>query len=147
MKKFFLLLMLATNAYGQQWRLLEPTDVFIDAYEYEAIHDPYLKPEDEKLKYGANFNLDLDVLKYKGYGLHWRNLLHFDQSAQSGQVKHAGWQYEVGATVWTDKRGCPKIQAGRQHHSKHILEDTRDTHFPVYDRYFVRFNIVNEGCR
>lgn len=122
------------------WRILAPTDVHLDTYKNQHVHDPYLAPADQNLGYGANFNLDFDILKYKGLGLYWKNLLHFDQSLSSGQVKHAGWQYEIGATVY-QVRGVPKIELFKQHHSRHILEEPREEHFPVYDRYGIRFRI------
>lgn len=131
---------LATKASGQNWRLLDPKDVYIDAYKNETVHDPYIAPIDKELRYGSNFNMDLDVVKYKGIGLYWNNLLHFDQSSTSGHIKHAGWQYELGLTVLQEDN-IDRVQIFRQHHSRHILEETRKAHFPVYDRFGVRFRI------
>jgi hypothetical protein len=131
----------ATTAMGQtQWRLLDPKDVHIDVYKNETVHDPYLDPVDQELSYGSGFNLDLNLVKYNGLGLYWNNLLHFDQSSKSGQIKHAGWQYEIGATLWQEE-GQDRIQLFKQHHSRHVLEETRDIHFPVYDRYGIRVRV------
>lgn len=133
-------LLYTTYARAEGWRLLAPNDIHIDAYRNETVHDPYLDPVDADLGYGAGFNLDLDMAKYNGYGLYWNNLLHFDQSDRTGQIKAAGWQYEVGATIWQEE-GKDRIQIFKQHHSQHILEESRSVHFPVYDRYGIRLRI------
>jgi hypothetical protein len=122
------------------WRLLQPNDVHIDAYKNEVVRDPYLSPIDRDLSYGAGFNVDLDIIKYKGLGLYWNNLLHFDQSDKTGQIKAAGWQYEAGFTVLRVNE-LDKIQFFHQHHSQHILEEKRPTHFPIMDRYGIRLRI------
>lgn len=128
------------NAQPSNWRLLAPNDMYIDMYHYETMHDPYLDPVDKDLTYGGGFNLNLDIAKYKGLGLYWNNLLHFDQSGRDGRIKAGGWQYELGMTVW-QQNGFDRIQLFKQHHSQHIFEDTRPEHFPVYDRYGIRLRI------
>jgi hypothetical protein len=142
MKRIFILAgLISSNLYAKgNWRLIAPNDIHIDAYKSETVHDPYLDPIDSELGYGAGFNLDLDIAKYNGLGLYWNNLLHFDQSSQSGQIKHGGWQYEIGAVIWQEN-GLDRVQLFKQHHSRHIFEETRNVHFPVYDRYGFRLRV------
>lgn len=127
--------------------ILEPKSIFVDAYKNTGVHDPYLSPIDRDLGYGATFNVDFDLLRYNSYRFYALNKLHFDQSSETGRIVHAGWQYELGATLLNIKNPLKpssdgtKLELFKQHHSRHILEDTRDAHFPVYDRVGIRFVI------
>lgn len=131
---------LSTTATCAELRLLEPKDVYIDAYQNDTVHDPYLYPLDQRLGYGGAFNVDTNVIRYGKFSLYWLNKLHFDQDRVTGHIKHAGWQYELGIPLWMDK-GTPRIELFRQHHSRHLLEETRSVHFPVYDRTGIRLRI------
>lgn len=125
--------------------LLEPQEMYMDVYKYDSLHDPYLYPVDNELYWGANFKTKFNVVRYKGFAFYADSLLHFDQSEVSGQVKHAGWQYELGVNV--ARVGLGGIDIFRQHHSRHILEGTRERHFPVYDRTGVRFWFFNANMK
>jgi hypothetical protein len=138
-----LLLLLSSTSYSTEWQLLNPTESYIDVYRYKSLYDPYLDPVDQELKMGGNFNLSFDLVKYNDTRLYWHNDLHFDQSEQSGKVRHGGWQYEIGLSLFKLEQTGGGIEIFQQHHSRHIFEDTRDTHFPVYDRYGVRFKIYD----
>lgn len=137
-----LLFLMCLNApsYGTELHLLEPRDVYIESYRYENMYDPYLYPVDSELAYGAGFFIDLNIWRYGWYTMYWKNMLHFDQSRESGQIRHGGWEFELGFNIWPGE-GPPKIDIFHQHHSRHILEDTRETHFPVYDRAGIRLHI------
>jgi hypothetical protein len=139
-KKLVILMSLVSSTCLAEWRLFAPNDVHVDFYRNKTVRDPYLKPLDEDLGMGAGFNVDFDMAKYSGFGLYWNNLLHFDGSDKTNSIKAAGWQYELGLVVWHEK-GIDKMILFKQHHSQHILEEVRDTHFPVYDRFGFRFNI------
>lgn len=134
--------LLANNAFGYSLQVAEPKRVYMEAYRYDHVYDPYLAPLDDELKYGGAFGTDFYLLHHKKYGLglYWDNKLHFDQSERTGHVKHGGWQYELGLSFWEPK-GKPKIELFKQHWSRHVFEETRTTHFPVYDRYGIRFNV------
>jgi len=150
--KYLLAVMLFTVA-GISWgqdtsryrplSILAPTYMAVEAYETEHLHDPYLDPIDAEMKYGGNFLLDFNFVEYGYNNIYSKNLLHFDQSEESGQIKHAGWNYQLGATVWGN--GTQAIAIERQHHSRHILEDTRPMHFPVYDRNVLKFVLFDRG--
>lgn len=139
---FLLMLTLfSQKVIGRELFLLEPRDVYIDAFKYQSLHDPYLVPIDKDILYGAAFNTDFNVFRYKKIALYWKNRLHFDQAATSGHIKHAGWEYELGLPLWIDK-GKPKIEFFKQHHSRHVLEEVRNVHFPVYDRIGIRVRLL-----
>lgn len=133
----------STPAVAGDYRLLAPRDVYVDAYKNGVVHDPYLYPADQDLSYGMNFVMDMDIAKYKGYGVYMFNMLHFDQSDETGRIVHAGWKYELGLSLFPTKRDKNRgqIEVFHQHHSRHILEQERDAHFPVYDRVGIRFRI------
>lgn len=134
----------STSASAAEWRLLAPRDVYIDAYKNQTVHDPYLAPVDQDLSYGATFNIDADILKYRNWGLYTLNQVHFDQSGETGRIVHGGWQYEMGFSLFPTKKDPArgKIELFKQHHSRHIFEDERPgVHFPVYDRFGVRLRI------
>jgi hypothetical protein len=145
MKKRLSVLALAVSApaIAGEWRLLTPRDVYIDAYRNQTVHDPYLDPVDASLGYGSTFSVDTDILKYKYWGIYSFNKLHFDQNKDTGKIVHGGWEYEVGMSLFPSKidpkRG--QVEVFQQHHSRHIFEDYREEHFPVYDRYGIRLRI------
>lgn len=130
----------ATKALAKELYILEPRDIYIETYKYTSMRDPYLYPIDKELEYGMSFNTNLTIARYGGFQLYWKNNLHFDQSSYSGHIKHAGWQYELGLPLFFKKK-VPKIELFKQHHSRHLLEETRTTLFPVYDRYGLRFSM------
>jgi hypothetical protein len=143
-------LMFATSAKAENYftcmsdcapHLLEPKDIYIDAYRSDKVRDTYLSPLDATLDYGAIFNVDADILKWRGYGIYWNNKLFFDQERKSHHIKHGGWHYEVGAVIFRTKisdRYFSKIELFKSHESRHIFEETRTVKFPVYDRTGVR---------
>jgi len=148
--RFYLasLLMVSSGAFAREavsappsdWKVASPRKIYVDVYKNDRVSDPYLYPIDADLAFGGNFAINFDIVKYKSYNLFWDNLLHFDQSSETGRVVHGGWQFELGLTLYAE-RNNPKIQVFHQHHSRHIFEATRDTLFPVYDRAGLRFNI------
>ena len=123
---------------------LKPTEAYIDAYKYKHMIDPYIAPRDEELKYGANFNLSFDIARYRDKAFYMKNILHFDQSERTGQIEHGGWQYEAGLQIYRDSKGAG-IDLFQQHHSRHVMDEYREDHFPVYDRYGIRFNLITPG--
>jgi len=135
MKSLIILLgvLSSTMALAKDYYLFEPTRVSIETYEYQSFHDPYVAPDDKNIGHGATFNTDLDVFKYKGYGLSWENELHFDQEDTTGQVRHAGWHYKLGLTFMKFDSGV-RLEATREHWSRHVFDRERPMHFPVYDR-------------
>jgi hypothetical protein len=152
-----ILSMFSTIAYSDNYfsclddcglHLLEPRDSYIDVYQNDTVRDPYLEPLDKTLGYGSTFNLDVDVLKYRGYGLYWNNQLFFDQETISHHIRHGGWRYEVGFVLFRTKlsdRYFSKIELFKQHQSRHLLEDIRPVHFPVYDRTGIRLWITHKN--
>ena len=104
-------------------------------------YDAYLAPVDTQISHGTNFVTNFDLLKYNKWGLYSLNKLHFDGAESIGRIVHAGWEYEQGITLFPNKSGAGKIEIFWQHHSRHILEDSRPGHFPLYDRYGVRLRI------
>jgi hypothetical protein len=143
-KRFFVAMLAALvsfSAHARELRLLEPRDVYVEAYRYTSIHDPYLYPIDTSLKYGGTFNVDANLFRYGKFSIYFLNKLHFDQADPSGHIKHAGWQYELGMPLWVHE-GQPKLEFFKQHHSRHILEETRPLHFPVYDRFGIRLRLM-----
>lgn len=137
---FIASMLVSQVALANKLYLLEPRDIYIETYKYSSMRDPYLYPIDKELEYGMSFNTDLTIARYGDFQLYWKNNLHFDQSSYSGHIKHAGWQYELGLPIFFNKK-APKIELFKQHHSRHVLEETRTTLFPVYDRYGLRFSI------
>jgi hypothetical protein len=133
-------MMFSLSASAYEFKLLEPRDVSVEAYKYESINDPYLNPIDKLLTYGGAFNVDATVIRYGKFSIYWLNKLHFDQANPSGHIKHAGWQYEFGMPLYVDK-GLPRVELFKQHHSRHVLEETRSIHFPVYDRFGIRLRL------
>jgi hypothetical protein len=143
MKKLVLTLALVgTSASAYDLQLAQPKRVYMEAYEYQDMYDPYLAPLDKEMKYGGTFGTDFYLIHHKsaGVGLYWDNQLHFDQSERTGHVKHAGWKYEIGLSL-LEAKGKPKLELFKQHWSRHVMEETRQEHFPVYDRWGFRINL------
>lgn len=139
-----LLTLFSTTTFADEdWHVLELNKAFVDTYKIDDEHDPYLAPDDATLTYGASFNTNFDVVKYKGYGLYWDNNLHFDEDNHN-QVRAAGWQYNVNLVFWQID-GKNKLELFKQHHSQHILDRSRDAHFPVVDRTGIRIILFDRG--
>jgi hypothetical protein len=133
MKIIIILIFLnASIGYAGQYHLIEPSKVAINAFQYDDYRDTYVAPDDELIAAGAIFTVNVALLKYKGYGLFWENELFFDQEGRSGQVRHGGWHYKLGATV-LQYNGF-KMNLYREHQSRHVFDETRPGKFPVYDR-------------
>jgi hypothetical protein len=139
-----IMMLLSTPAVAQEWRLLEPKEVAIEAYQYRGIRDTYLAPTDKELDIGGHFIVDADLIRRGGYGLWMENRLHFDQSGRTGHIKHAGWYYRFMLTLYATAEGEEKVSLFHEHHSRHILEETRDTPFPVYDKYGIRVVLIGQ---
>jgi hypothetical protein len=132
---------MSSHLSAAEFYILEPKDVSFEARKYVGeVHEPYLHPDDKGLRYGGVFITDFYLLKDKNsvraLNLFMNNKLHFDQSEINGRVVYAGWNFEIGASVFD------KLEIGRGHHSQHCLECVRDVHFPVRDWMFVRFNLL-----
>jgi hypothetical protein len=127
---------------GSSFRLMEPSEVYIDAYQIDEMHDSYLAPIDQELKLGAAFVVDVDVLRYGHYGLWMNNKVHFDQSETTGHIRHGGWEFELGLTLIATEQK-PLLSVIRLHHSRHLMEGSREEHFPVYDMTGIRLHIVD----
>lgn len=142
--------MIAQTALGQSeygsrpgaFRILVPTQVYVDAYQVDEFHDSYLDPVDSELQYGANFVTNFDVIRYGAYGLWSHNKIHFDQSGDTGHIRHGGWEFEVGLTVIANGPR-PLLSIIRLHHSRHLMEGSREFHFPVYDMTGIRLHIID----
>jgi hypothetical protein len=136
-----LFLMISGNSFGEELHLLEPRQVYVDVHKNKKIYDDYMGQSlADSLTYGAEFNVNMDIVKYGAYGLWWDNNLHFDQSSEDMHIKAAGWRFTLGIDVLAVK-GKTKLSLIQSHHSQHVLEETRDTHFPLTDSYGIRLSI------
>lgn len=136
------LALISTQSYAYDLQVLQPKHIYVEGYQYQDMHDPYIAPIDQDLKYGGAFGTDLYLIQWdKHAGLYWNNELGFDQDQTNGHIKHVGWHYELGLDLLSDEEGNSKIQLFKEHWSRHVVEEVRPEHFPVYDRIGVRFNI------
>lgn len=135
-------ILVSTTAQARHdYYLLEPTDVYTDLYKYQDDHDPYIAPNDKDMAQGAAFNVNMNLVRWRDYKLHWNNNLFFDQSGVTQQIIHAGYHYELGLNIYNDWAGFPRVELFKEHQSEHVMDADRPYHFPVYDRYGVRLRI------
>lgn len=132
---WLLVLFMSAPAAAKELKLFEPREAYVDVYKNHNVHDPYLAPYDKDLTYGAKFNLSFNAIEFKDFTFYMENILHFDQDS-SGQVRHAGWNYETGLNL-PEFFGA-NIGIFREHWSRHILDRSRVDHFPTYDHIGVR---------
>lgn len=143
MKTFLLILLLIPSiSYAEEYHLLKPQKVSIQAFEYQHYRDSYVAPDDTDIGAGAIFTVNVALLKYKGYGLFWENELFFDQEKSTGQVRHAGWHYKIGATVFKHEEF--KLNVFREHMSRHVFDEPRPVKFPTYDRTGAEFIFLDK---
>lgn len=147
MNKLFitlLLLFLSDIALGKEIFVLELDSLDIkyrkhvnyrDSYfpEYETIDNECTKST-ECMKFGANALFNINVIRINNYNLFWRNDIMMDSTNK--QVRHVGWDYEVGLPLVPDK-----IEMYYHHESRHILEQANHARFPLRDEYVINFNI------
>lgn len=124
-------------------RILQPNLISIEEWKNETVHDSYLAPIDKTLTYGGAFTTDFDICTFEGIGIYMNNTLHFDEGTDQ-HIVAAGWQYELGATLWQSGHG-QGLQVFHEHHSQHELDGASQSgdHFPVYDRNGIRFVIYS----
>jgi len=109
----------------------------IEYFKYEARRDAYYPeyPTQGRWEGGSKVNYTLGIFP----GLYWRNTLFFSYEKQGGQIRDAGWDFELGARVtkWLD--------VYRYHRSSHGLEYIHpdNTKFNVVDTYGIRINLVH----
>lgn len=127
-----------------EWHLLEPREVSVDAFRYKDLEDPYLAPVDQEIKQGGSFRVDFNFLRLGNYRLFMDNRLHFDQVGEKGPVKHAGWQYELGGTL-LNISGRDLVEGFLAHHSRHVLDESRQTHFPNSTSYGLRLILFRKN--
>jgi hypothetical protein len=109
----------------------------MEVQKYQRLNDPYLYPTDADIAHGGEFHLNWNWIRVGSVSLYSQNMLHFLQSGKDGRVKLGGWQYEQGLSFG-------KIEIFKYHHSIHIMEDTRPTHFPNTDHIGIRFIMLNK---
>lgn len=132
------------HAYEYGWSVMRPTLIQIDTFQNERVHDPYIYPRDKELGYGANFKVDMDILKYYDLRLFMLNDLHFNQSDLTGKIIDVGWQYSLGVPLYSRSDGTG-IQLIKYHHSRHIVDEPReDMHFPSVDTIGLRFILYKD---
>jgi hypothetical protein len=144
MKYLLVLLAIAGSARAEEYKLLEPREISFEASKIQGVHDPYLTPVDRRLTHSGLFRTDFNLIRYQNYELFMDNDLHFDQ-ADSGKVVHGGWKFEIGATLY--RHQTTAIEIYKQHHSRHIFEDTRPEHFPVRDAFGIRLQIYKRELK
>jgi hypothetical protein len=110
----------------------------MEMQKYQRLNNPYLYPTDADIAHGGSFYMDWLWLKIGNFSLYSQNTLHFLQSGVTGRVIYGGWQYEQGLSLGKS------LELFKYHHSQHIMEDTRPTHFPNEDYYGVRFIMLNK---
>lgn len=136
-----MLLVFGPQAKAYDLQVLEMKRVSVEGYKYQEIHDPYIAPDDKTLTYGGQFSTDFYFLKWgKNAGFYWNNDLGFDQNGANGHIAHVGWHYEMGLTLW-EKNDVSKVEIFKEHYSRHVVDEARQSHFPVMDRYGLRFNL------
>jgi hypothetical protein len=109
----------------------------LEGQKYQKLNDPYLTPTDRDIAHGAEFHLNWNWIRMGNISLYSQNMLHFLQSSKDGRVKLGGWQYEQGLSLGKS------LELFKYHHSIHIFEDTRNTHFPNQDYVGIRFIMLN----
>lgn len=111
--------------------LVDTNKLSLEHKKYQINYDPYFPGMEQKWSTKTNLYWDVRI-----YRIFWDNDLHMgmDQS----QVRSVGWKYVIGIHVfdWLD--------LVKDHHSRHVLEETREYHFPVEDSYGLRVNFINK---
>lgn len=133
----WLLLILSTQAQAAEWHLLEPTYLAMESAkivnhndQYFGYNDPGQAPSSEGTEVwdhytAVSWNLDL-VTYHSGSGvsgLYWNNTV--DGASTDHQFRTVSWQWEAGLDIQD------KFQFFWAHHSQHVLDTTRDSHFPL----------------
>jgi hypothetical protein len=112
--------------YGGTWSLLDLREFSFEGYHLADHRDENLTfdgSDKEPWRGGLATNFDLDLLKYRDYGLVWLNRVHGAGSYK--QMREVGWQYRVGLELG------PKLMLFWDHHSRHLLDTGNDYGFPL----------------
>lgn len=87
-----------------------------DAYlpDYTAFNAGHSGQNSERWDYGAQLNLNLDLIRYDNLTLYWENTWHM--GATNKQVRSVGWIWKLGIPLGN------KFNIYYFHHSRHCLE-------------------------
>ena len=101
----------------EHYHLINYRDPYYAAYGDEGSN------KGETWHQGAAVLFDIDLVKYREWGLYMTNRVHGESTDK--QFRSTGWQYEVGAR-WTDY-----VDVYWGHHSRHVLDDKGNGAFPL----------------
>lgn len=95
----------------------------------EALRDPYF-PNKDDWNNSTNFHFRIGLLK----AFYWDNVIHMEMD--QSQVRAGGWEWTMGLRVfsWMD--------VVKYHHSRHVMEESRQMKFPVEDSYGIKIYLI-----
>lgn len=126
------LILLSTKAFAfdhdYTYKLVDVDRLSVEHKWYETNRDPYFP---DKNDWTTKTDLYWSVRLYR---IFWDNDVHMGMD--KSQVRTVGWQYILGIhiTDWLD--------LVKDHHSRHVMENTLPQHFPVEDSYGFRLNFI-----
>lgn len=132
--KYLPLLLLSTQAYSKDYRLLELDSFSFDTYRIEDYRDynyPYGSSDWEA---GNAINFDICLLEYSSYKLYWNNTVR--GNATEFQYREIAWKYDLGVAIGS------KFDLLWQHESRHIMDESPivEDRFPLSNRFVLRVN-------
>lgn len=130
-----------TPSFFSRLHLLEGDYAGFEAGQIKHLRDPYMpeytttSKEEEHWKSSAALLGDINWIRYGDFRLFMKNRWHM--TTTNHQVRHVGWQYELGATLVPGS-----IDLFYRHHSQHVLESTNmDSRFPLLDEYVIQVHL------
>ena len=120
------------------WSVLQLDAVSMEGWRTLMLRDPYMPQfdsngEGEHWTNGAALNFDLSLIELdKHRKIYWNNRVNLDGT--NSQVRHVAWFWDIGISLG------PKLDLFYMHESRHVMEDTGDTRFPLRDQIGFRFN-------
>lgn len=125
---------------GQIMNKRDPYTPFIDGGRYGQFHTvkeiDYIESGEQKenWRYMLRLNWNVDLIKYRGYGLFWDNGVRGLTTQK--QFRTVDWQFKVGLDLG-------KVAIFREHMSYHVFDRVGRGGFPVEDYIVFRINFLD----
>lgn len=135
MKRVALTLLLASNIQAAEYIKLK--EFSLQTGRLDDNRDPYFKLVDhEQWKGFVANNFNLDLVRADGWSLYWHNQVHTEGT--ESQLRSVGWRWEAGVNLGD------KLEIFHEHHSRHLMDVTGETRFPLYNAYGIKIIMYRE---
>jgi len=125
-----MLMLLTTPGWGDDWKIGKLRKCSLGVAKIADYRNEDFVVEGEPWARLVELNWDVDMLRYRDFGLFWDNTVE-GRSTES-QFRQVGWRYELGIAI-------NRVNVFWRHHSQHVMDYRAPHRFPLRNEYGVEF--------